>query len=72
MGHNYVCILHRWLDELVVTGFDEAVVLLEDVLDCTATLFDVALNSPGQPDVIIGHHKDLEVHQGAKPLFVES
>ena len=41
---NQVGVFHSWLDEVVVGGFDEAIVLGENIDDSASTLCNISLN----------------------------
>ena len=55
--------LHCRLDEIIIGGFDEAIVLLENIDDGTAALLNISLNSAGKTDIIRCQNKNLQVHQ---------
>ena len=42
--NDQVGVFHGWLDEVVVGGFDEAIVLGENVDDSTSALCNISLN----------------------------
>ena len=68
----YVCVLHGGFNELIIGRFDKPVVLRQHVFYCPAALSDVSLDSATQADVVVRHHKDLQVHQVSEPFLVES
>jgi len=62
--------LHRWLNEIIISRLDEPVVLDQDILDSSAAFRNVSLNSSCQPDIVRSKHKNLKVHHRSEPLFV--
>ena len=71
MRNNNVCVFHGGFDELIIAWLNKFIVLLKDILDSSASLRDISLDSPRQTDVVVGHHKDLQVHQVPEPLLIE-
>ena len=51
---------------------DEAMVGLEYALDCPLSFNNVTLQTPGQSDVIIRMHEDLQVKQIVDQLVIEA
>ena len=49
--NNNVRISSQWLDMMIIGWLNELVVLLDDAVEVTTALTDVALESTSQPDV---------------------
>ncbi len=60
------------LDELEVHGADGGHVLLDHLLHGAAALFDVALQAADEPQIGVGVHEDLDVHQFAQRGIFEN
>ena len=70
-GDDDVGVFLRRFDELLVHGFDGRGVLRDDRLHRATAFADVAQDTPRQPNVRIGVHIDLDIHQVAQLPVLE-
>jgi hypothetical protein len=65
----YVCILHGWFDEVVISRFYKFTILRKDINYCATSFINISLNSACKADIVRSEHKYFQVHHISKSLL---